>query len=79
MDFVVIWVLDSTWIEVLETAFCTSRGHAVAQLIEELCYKPEGRGFDSPMLSLEFFIVTILLAALCPWGSTRPPTEMSKR
>jgi hypothetical protein len=22
-------------------------GHAVAQLIEELRYKPEGRGFDS--------------------------------
>jgi len=23
------------------------RGHAVAQLVEELHYKPEGRGFDS--------------------------------
>jgi hypothetical protein len=23
------------------------KGHAVAQLIEALCYKPEGRGFDS--------------------------------
>ena len=22
-------------------------GHAVAQLVEKLCYKPEGRGFDS--------------------------------
>jgi len=22
-------------------------GHAVAQLVEPLCYKPEGRGFDS--------------------------------
>jgi hypothetical protein len=22
-------------------------GHAVAQLVEELLYKPEGRGFDS--------------------------------
>jgi hypothetical protein len=22
-------------------------GHAVAQLIEALCYKPQGRGFDS--------------------------------
>jgi hypothetical protein len=22
-------------------------GHAVAQLVEALCYKPEGRGFDS--------------------------------
>jgi hypothetical protein len=25
----------------------TSWGHAVAQLVEALCYKPEGRGFDS--------------------------------
>ena len=25
---------------------CT-RGCAVAQLVEALCYKPEGRGFDS--------------------------------
>jgi hypothetical protein len=22
-------------------------GHAVAELVEALCYKPEGRGFDS--------------------------------
>ena len=22
-------------------------GHAVVQLVEALCYKPEGRGFDS--------------------------------
>jgi hypothetical protein len=25
--------------------FCS--GHAVAQLVEALCHKPEGRGFDS--------------------------------
>jgi hypothetical protein len=31
------------------------QGHAVAQLVEALRYKPEGRGFDS-RLSLEFFI-----------------------
>jgi hypothetical protein len=24
-----------------------NRGHAVAQLVETLCHKPEGRGFDS--------------------------------
>jgi membrane-associated PAP2 superfamily phosphatase len=23
------------------------KGHAVAWLVEALCYKPEGRGFDS--------------------------------
>jgi hypothetical protein len=27
-------------------------GHAVAQLVEVLRYKPEGRGFDSPLRSL---------------------------
>jgi len=43
----------------------------VAQLVEALRYKPykpEGRGFDSPILSVEFFIDIILLAALCLWG-----------
>ena len=30
-------------------------GHAVAQLVEALCYESEGRGFDSPMVSLQFF------------------------
>ena len=43
-------------------------GHAVAQLVEALRYKPEGRGFDSPMVSLKFFIDTILPVALWPWG-----------
>jgi len=35
----------------------------VAQLIEALRYKPEGRGF-----LLEFFVDIILSAALWPWG-----------
>jgi len=30
-------------------------------------YEPEGRGFDSLMVSLGFFIDIILPAALCPW------------
>ena len=41
--------------------------HAVAQSVEALRYKPEGRGFDSPMVSLEFFFDIILPAALWPW------------
>ena len=40
----------------------------VAQLIEALGYKPEGRGFRFPMVSLEFFIDIILPVALWPWG-----------
>ena len=34
---------------------------------------------QSWMVSLEFFIDIILPAALCPWGSTQPLTEMSTR
>jgi hypothetical protein len=46
---------------------CTVLNHAVAQLVESLCNKP-GRGFDSPLVSLEFFIHIILPSALWPWG-----------
>ena len=35
--------------------------------VEALCYKSEGRGFDS-LVSLNFFIDKILLAALWLWG-----------
>jgi len=36
-------------IETLPGANMYLRGHAVAQLIEALCYKSEGRGFDSQL------------------------------
>ena len=51
----------------------------VAQLVEALRYKPEGRGVRFPMVSLEFFINVILPAALMALGSTQPLTEMSTR
>jgi hypothetical protein len=48
-------------------------GHGVAQLVEALRYKPEGRGFDGV---IEIFIGIILPAALWPWGLTQPLTEI---
>ena len=38
--------------------------HTVTQLVEALRYKLEGRGFDSPMESLEFFIDLLIPARL---------------
>ena len=43
-------------------------GYAVAQLVEALRYKLEGRGFDSRWCHREFFIDVILPATLRPWG-----------
>jgi hypothetical protein len=39
-------------------------GHAVARLVEALRYKR----VRFPMVSLDFFIDIVLLAALWPWG-----------
>jgi len=40
----------------------------VAQLVEALCYKLEGRRVQFLKVSLKFFIDIILLDTLWPWG-----------
>jgi hypothetical protein len=52
-------------------------GYAVAQLVEALRYKPEGRVVRFPMGSLEFFSDPI--GRIVAVGSTQPLTEMSSR
>ena len=46
--------------------FNGNAGHAVAQFVEALPYIPEDREFQSPMVSLEFFIDIILPVAQWP-------------
>ena len=43
-------------------------GRAVAQLVEALRYKPEGRGIDSRWCRWNFFFDIILRAALWAWS-----------
>jgi len=43
-EFVIIFVILVFRICV---CVCVCMGHAVVQLVEALCYKPEGREFDS--------------------------------
>jgi hypothetical protein len=56
----------------LEDFFQTTvlRGYAVAQLVEALCYKLAGHGFDSQWGPYDFKLTL---------GSTQPLTEMNTR
>jgi hypothetical protein len=49
----------------------------MAQLVESLRYKSEGRGFDPRWCHWNFSIDITLLVALWHLGLTQPVTEMS--
>jgi hypothetical protein len=54
-----------------------TRGYSVAQLVEALRYKPEGRGFDSRW-GRGFHLLNSSGRTMA-LGSTQPLTEMSTR
>jgi hypothetical protein len=68
------WILQYVWVSKGGPG-----GHAIAQLVEALRYRPEGRGFKIIMMSLEFFIDIIFPTALWLWGRLSFLTEMSTR
>ena len=53
-----------TFRHLLNISYGATWEHAVAQLVEALIYKPEGRGFDSLWCHWNFFIDIIFLVAL---------------
>ena len=64
MGYVALWtVAEETFWKAIEGM----TGDAVAQLVEALRYKSEGRGFDSRWFQRNSSL-TILPAALWPWG-----------
>jgi hypothetical protein len=57
-----------------EGEYNEGKGHTVAQLVEALCYKPKGRGFDS-----QFFNLPNSSSRTMALVSTQPLTEVSTR
>jgi hypothetical protein len=53
---------------IFNTEYRGEGGHAVAQLVEALRYKPEKSRVQFPMVSLEIFIDITLPVTLWPWG-----------
>jgi hypothetical protein len=53
-------------------------GHVIMQLVEVLCYKPEGRGFDSKEVT-GFFNWPNLSSRTMALGSTQTLIDMSTR
>ena len=53
--------------------------HVVGQLVEALCYKPDGCGFDSRWGSLKFFRLHNPSGRNMVSGLTQSLTEMSTR
>jgi len=60
-------------------AFMCIRLCIVAQLVETLCYKSEGLGFDSPMVSMEIFHRHNPSGRTMALRLTQPLTEMITR
>jgi hypothetical protein len=46
----------------------SSHGHAVALLVEALCYKPEGRGFESDEIIKFLFSLPNPSNRIKPWA-----------
>jgi hypothetical protein len=63
----------------LITVASVAPGHAVAQLVEALSYKPAGHGFDSRWCQWIFFYWHNPSGRTVALGSTQPLTEMSTR
>jgi hypothetical protein len=58
---------------------CISCGHAVAWMVEALCYNPEDRNLEVPMRALSVFNLPNPTSRTMALWLTQPPTETSTR